>query len=444
MKHLLLVCYYYPPDGGGGTQRPLSIARHAAACGWRVTVLTRGSGHHRGDWDPEDPTLVDDFEHVQEVRVPELEGSLAGEMIAPTEAHTDPWLEALTTEAVRLNQHDRFDHALITMPPYGMSPLAHMLKKACPDLPVSIDLRDPWAFDGAYAYPSKAQWKQNHAAMRRTLHEADSVVLNTWEVRKRVIDSFPGIDPSRLTVVTNGFEPDLFTATKPAQPEGHNENLIHLVHTGTLHSKAALRLRGPIGWLRQFKNYRAEPARLSGRTALPLLKAMVQLKQSKHAGFERLRLVLVGLDDTATRQIVDKSGLAEQVLLTGYMPHDEAVAWLRWAQCLFLPLHGLPDGHRSLIIPGKTYEYLASERPILGALPQGDARRLVEDSGRAFTADPCDVSGLAKQLGRVIDASIQNELPKGQSAAWAQQFSRLALTRQLFSFLDQVVDRSSR
>jgi glycosyltransferase involved in cell wall biosynthesis len=437
-KHLLLVCYFYPPDGGAGTQRPLAIARHAAACGWRVTVLTRALSKSRGVWDPEDASLHERFEHVNEIRVPVPEGSKAAEMIANAHSDRDPWLVACTKEAVKLRDADAFDHVLVTMPPYGMAPLASMIRAACPGTPVSIDLRDPWAFDGAFAYASKRDWKHNMAVMRDTLNAADGIVVNTPEVLERVAQTFPEVDRDRLEVVTNGFEPDLFDSPKPGSPKAYDPDHLHLVHIGTLHSSVVMRYKGFTGWLRKLKHFRAEPVDIVGRTAIPIMQAIGRLKTQGHPGIDRLRLVLVGVNDDATQRLASESGCKEQVLMTGYMDHDEAVAWARWAECLFLPLHGLPDGHRSLIVPGKTYEYLASQRPILGALPEGDARAFLEASGRAYLASPCDVDGISKRLAEMLDAHANGSLPAGEPALWVTRFSRPALTERLFVFLDRV------
>lgn len=360
-------------------------------------------------------------------------------MIAPDDGVVDPWLSALTKEVAKLNESDPIDHVLITMPPYGMASLAGMIKDTCPAIPVTLDLRDPWAFDGAFAYPSKSHWRQNMSVMRLTLQRVDGVVVNTPEVLNRIQQEFEGIDPSKLAVVTNGYELDLFESAKPPEPQGYVADCVHLVHVGTLHSQAAMRYRGLLGLLRRIKTYRAESADLTGRTAKPVLAAIAKLKQQQHPSVEKLRLVLVGVDDEATKTMADQGGCEDLVHMTGYVPHNEAVAWLRWGQCLFLPLHGLPEGHRSLIVPGKTYEYLASKRPILGALPEGDAKDLVKESGRAWIASPCDVDQLADCLSQILDAYQAGNLPAGQGHEWSRRFSRPELTQKLFTFLERPV-----
>ena len=97
------------------------------------------------------------------------------------------------------------------------------------------------------------------------------------------------------------------------------------------------------------------------------------------------------------------------VRIRGYLNHLESIALIRSADLLFLPLQNLPAGQRAGNVPGKTYEYLAADRPILAALPDGDARDLVTAAGAAYVVDPDDLvlGGLvdldAGQLEQVVD-----------------------------------------
>jgi glycosyltransferase involved in cell wall biosynthesis len=101
---------------------------------------------------------------------------------------------------------------------------------------------------------------------------------------------------------------------------------------------------------------------------------------------------------------------------------------------LFLPLHGLPRGSRSRIVPGKTYEYLRSGLPILGCLPQGDARDLVEGSGRGYCASPCDVDEIASALARMVSDWRASRLAEADLAP-IRRFERRALTQDLAATL---------
>ena len=69
--------------------------------------------------------------------------------------------------------------------------------------------------------------------------------------------------------------------------------------------------------------------------------------------------------------------------LRDFIPHAGTIELMRSADLLFLPMHDLPPGRRAGLVPQKTYEYLAARRPILAAVPDGDARDLLEASGVA-------------------------------------------------------------
>jgi glycosyltransferase involved in cell wall biosynthesis len=89
--------------------------------------------------------------------------------------------------------------------------------------------------------------------------------------------------------------------------------------------------------------------------------------------------------------------------MPGYLSHDQTLELIRTADLLFLPMHDLPAGVRAGIVPGKTYEYLGSGRPILAAVPDGDARDLLEEAGGAILCRPPDVDALATAIAGQLE-----------------------------------------
>src|SRR5690606_8275093 len=110
---------------------------------------------------------------------------------------------------------------------------------------------------------------------------------------------------------------------------------------------------------------------------------------------------------------------------------------------LFVPLFGLPAGHRSRIVPSKTYEYLASGRPILGTLPEGDARELVERSGRGVCANPCDDAAIADALVRAIDLAQSTKNTPLPMEPWVGDYDWRPLCRKFFAFLDRCLTETT-
>ena len=81
-----------------------------------------------------------------------------------------------------------------------------------------------------------------------------------------------------------------------------------------------------------------------------------------------IELHLVGAVTDADRQAAARYPF---VHFHGLKSHAEAVSLLRTADLLFLPMQDLPTGVRAGIVPGKTYEYMASRTPILAPFRMG-------------------------------------------------------------------------
>jgi glycosyltransferase involved in cell wall biosynthesis len=91
-------------------------------------------------------------------------------------------------------------------------------------------------------------------------------------------------------------------------------------------------------------------------------------------------------------------------------------------------MHDLPAGRRARLVPGKTYEYLASGRPLLAALPDGDARDLVSRYPDAYVCRPTDVPAMTAAIREAaVVKAAQGRLPDApRPGIEAYERSRLA------------------
>lgn len=425
---VLLLAYYFPPDGGPGAQRPISFARYLPEAGVEVTVLTRPPARTRGRYDPVDTTALARLEGRCEVV-----RATASPDAGP--ASIDSIVDTLIAAGDLAIQRCRPDVVLVTMSPFELWRAATALGDRH-GIPVIADLRDPWALDGVQDYRSWLHWRREWRRMRAMLRRADGVIANTPECGRLFARQVPELTSERLTVLTNGWDRADFQAPPPEVPPG---DTLQLVYGGSFlcrelyqHERLARRL---LGWLR----HAPEPIAPGGRTPVHLLGAMRRLRQRGSPALADLRFLAIGQVDAALQRCVRDSGMAELVLLRDYQSHDALIDALRSADALFLTLHGLPPGYRSRIVPGKTYEYLASGRPILAALPEGDARELVARSPRALLCDPCDEESIATQLEALHTAwrggDYRTSLPPDPFFAW----ERRALCRELAGFLRHIV-----
>ena len=109
---------------------------------------------------------------------------------------------------------------------------------------------------------------------------------------------------------------------------------------------------------------------------------------------------------------------------------------MRRADLLFLPMQGLAANTPASIVPGKTSEYLASGRPILAAVPAGDARDFVQQAAAGATVAPDDVAGMANALAKLVAAGRADDRPLGPNV---QRFERRELAKKLATILQRVL-----
>jgi glycosyltransferase involved in cell wall biosynthesis len=118
---------------------------------------------------------------------------------------------------------------------------------------------------------------------------------------------------------------------------------------------------------------------------------------------------------------------------------------MRSADLLFLPMQKMPVGTRSGIVPGKTYEYLAAGRPILGAVPEGDTREILHAAGNAYVCEPDDVKAMARAIESELERRrVEGPAPFAVSPAVLERFERRAQALRYAELLDAVTNEPPR
>ena len=436
---VLIIAWYFPPDGGAGSQRPASFARELPRLGWDTTVLTRGEQHDRGRWELSDDSLLPSIgKEADVVRVRE-EGPIPG-LPRSFERVITRRAGPLCERALQIAVEKRPDVILLTMSPFCLASLVEPLR-AQTDARIVVDLRDPWALDYWPDYSTPSRFRYQHRLMYQTLSKVDGIVMNTQAARKDLFKSFPQLlklgFQDRVAVVTNGYSKADFSNGEAVKP---SRERLQIMHTGTFHCEYLYPDNSLKGRLRSaLKRARGDIDR-RGRTPYFILEAASLLKEHEPSVFEDLTFEFNGHVDELLERCVTESGIADKVSLPGYAPHEKAVQSMCSAGALFLPGAGFPAGVEDLIIPGKTYEYLASGRPIIAAIPAGDARRLLAQAGGDYPCEPCSAESIAsalKQLHRDWKAGRCDDLLKQRGPILAAH-ERATLATALASFLKKV------
>jgi hypothetical protein len=126
-----------------------------------------------------------------------------------------------------------------------------------------------------------------------------------------------------------------------------------------------------------------------------------------------------------------------EFVVRGNLPHKDAVAAMRASHALLILHNNTESGRRC--IPGKVFEYLAAQRPVLGIGPTGgDMEWIIESDIRKAGAPwrfhaPDDSKGIEASLASIVEATDRTERFD------AERFERSHLAVELGRRLDELV-----
>jgi glycosyltransferase involved in cell wall biosynthesis len=300
-------------------------------------------------------------------------------------------------------------------------------------VPWIADLRDPWALDEMQVYPTVLHRAREAARMRAALSSATAIVMNTAAAAEALRRRFPELSAKRIETIPNGYEADDFAAP----PHAGDPDAFRIVHTGTLHTRLGRRTRAT-GSMRRVLGGDGDVDVLT-RSPVFLLEALARLRDRDPSLGERIELHLAG--DLGAEDLRAAQAVAG-VHMHGYLPHGRSIDLVRSADLLFLPMHDLPAGRRARIVPGKTYEYAASGRPILAAVPEGDARDLLQTLPHANLCAPADVEAMAAIVARLAARKDAAGREPDCTSPAITAFDRRELTLQLAAVLDEALGRT--
>lgn len=434
MSRCLIVSYFFPPKGGAGTQRFAKFCKYLPEFGVEPIVLAAGADLLNRSAPNDDPTLVGEANVVVERVADPVQVPLRLRVRRKLRFHLDEdeWAHAAGQRAVVVARQHAVQAVVTTLSPFACYRIGERLQREL-GLPWIVDLRDPWALDGWRRYRSVLHAQRDLGHMRRALTGADVVVANVPEAARAFVGL--GADPARTVVIPNGFDEEDFAAV--ALPP-RTDSRFRLVHMGTLHGvDAAVGLTANRLLLRRHRQI--EPL---GRTGHYLLHALAQLRTRVPDLHSRLVVALYGNVDASHRDLAARLGVADLIEERGYVSHRDSIAALSDADAVFVPLHGVAPGERALVVPGKLYEALASERPVLAALPPGDAKDLVQhlQAGRVVAAT--DAGALAAAMLELLELFWRGTPCLGCAREQLRAFGRRELTGQLAHVIGAAIARA--
>lgn len=425
IKKLLIITYYWPPAGGPGVQRWLKFVKYLPEFNIQPIVYI-----------PENPTypIIDEglqsevpdkviilknkiFEpyglasffgknktkKISSGIIPNqkkqsfLEKTLLwvrGNLFIPDARFL--WVKPSVKFLKKYIEENNIETIVTSGPPHSLHLIGLQLKK---DLNVKwfADFRDPWTTIGYHkALKLSSYAEKKHKAMEKeVLNSADTIIVTS----KSTKTEFQVITSKPIEVITNGYD-------------------IEKIEKQTLDEKFTLAHIGSF---------------LSERNPSILWQALKELV-SENADFKNdFRLKLIGATSQEVLDTISEFKLNDYVQNLGYVSHQEAIEHQRKSQVLLLI--EINSTATKSIIPGKLFEYMVSERPIIAIGPEGsDFAEIITatNTGVFFTYDE------KEKLKALLLKYYQEYQNKNLNvhAVGLQQYSRKSLTQQLVQILN--------
>ena len=419
-KKLLIITYYWPPAGGPGVQRWLKFVKYLPDFNIQPIVYI-----------PENPTYpildeglqseVSDKAIILKNKIFEPYGLasffgksktkkissgiipnqrkqsffertllwIRGNLFIPDARFL--WVKPSVRYLKKYIRENNIDTIVTSGPPHSLHLIGLQLKN---DLNVKwlADFRDPWTTIGyhkALKLSSSAE-KKHKALEKEVLNSADTIIVTS----KTTKIEFQALTSKPIEVITNGYDVEKIEK----QPLDEKFTLAHI---GSF---------------------------LSERNPRILWKALNELIKENKDFKNDFRLKLIGATSQEVLDVISEFKLNDYVQNLGYVSHQEAVEHQRKSQVLLLI--EIDSEATKSIIPGKLFEYMVSERPILAIGPENsDFAEIIAstNTGVFFTYDE------KERLKEVLLNYYQQY--KMQSlkvnAVGLEQYSRKSLTEKL-------------
>ena len=435
MKKVLIVTYYFPPSGGPGVQRVLKFVKYLPEFGWQPVILTVQDG----DYPARDESLLNEIpDHARVYRTKIFEPyrlyrKFTGKAAhAPVDVENIPqrggatslaesvagfirstffipdarigWYPYAVSEGLETIKREKIDAIYSSSPPYTASLIAQKLSRAA-GLPWIAGFRDPWT--GFLSTPQRWFFP---AAIDRYLEasvfKSATVVEAAWRgILKDAIKKIPDIDCEKLIYLPNGFDGEDYPNVAP-----RTDRVFTVTYTGSMYGK-----RNPATFLQAVERSVAEGS----------------------VDPQSIRLKFIGRFGGDVQKMFQTSSLHERIEVVSYLPHSKSVEELLRSDALLLIVD--EADHSEEIVPGKVFEYLGAERPIIALAPEGAIAELIRETKSGFVAANRDIPAIQTAFVECYRNFLYHSRQFEPDREAIRKYDRREITRNLAVLLDNVM-----
>jgi len=423
-KKALIITYYWPPAGGPGVQRWLKFVKYLPEFGIEPIVYCPENPSYPIIDDSLVDTVSDDITVIkQPIKEPYRFANLISKKnskqissgVIPKQKRQTfiqklllyirgnffipdarkNWIQPSVSFLSEYIAKHNIDTIITTGPPHSLHLIGFQLKQKH-STKWFADFRDPWTTIGYHKQLklTKSSAEKHKKLEAKVLQSADQIIVTSANTKKE----FTQKTKQTVTVITNGY--DNHQISRPEK-----DSQFSIAHIGSL---------------------------LSERNPKQLWEALSELVNENQSFSEAFQLHLVGVVSNDVLQTLQQYGLTNHVKILGYVSHEDAIKAQMSSRILLLVEIDSED--TKVIIPGKLFEYMVSETPILAVGPKDSDVEVIlktTNTGHYFYYD--QKQAIKSQILSYFEAYKTNSL--SVNAIGLQQYSRKMLTKSLAELL---------
>lgn len=405
-KSVLIIAYYFPPMGLSGVQRTLKFAKYLPEYGWKPVVLTCSPRNYYAydedllqDLNPEESMVYRTPTKQTKQKTQKFYSSAvqkAGRFLLQTIYQPDSkvrWKNQALELGRKILKENKIDVIFATAPPWTDFLIAKQLSKEF-DIPYIVDYRDVWTDNEFQYFPTPFHKVYAVNLERDILTCASRIIVTSRHTKELLIKRYDFIGHNDISIIPHGFDAEDFEGLENVKPDPVK---FTITHSGLFQDN---------------------------RTPKYFLQAVqLFLKNNPSAG-DRFEAKFIGLMRKNHLKLIKDLGLEGNVRLMGYLTHRKAVEELLKSDVLWLMQK---DTVRT---PGKLYEYIGAEKPLLVSLPDGVMKHTALGTKACIATYPDDITGITAAIERLFILWQQKILPAADKD-YAAGYERYRLTAML-------------
>jgi len=375
---------------------------------WDVTVLTEGEGPHGVEGvrvqtvSSRPPTRL--LATIRRLRLDKLIE------LAVWPDHSIFWVLPAIRAGRRLIRKQRPSAIVVFMMPYSAG-LAGVALSRLTRVPLVLNLDDsPTCSDMHPYFPTALHFRAARALEDAYARRADATVYVSGTNLAAIRERQPAEVREKLHLVRYGAD------RAEIEPGNGHGQCFEIAYVGAMSGWWALIEQSdpPSLARRAFRMWnrlgRYRHAELDERTSSPaVIGRAIAATVGEHPDWAgRIRLSIHGnpYPEEVVARALAGAGVQEVVEVSGPIPHDRVAQLFADSDLLFLTLPSRPDGTPGGRISAKTYEYLATDRPILAAVPPGENWDYLSGKAGVWLVDPSDWQRMKDVIGGLARAKF--------------------------------------